>query len=228
MSPARPPFGPATLGDAWAFLEWRAIEDVLNDPGPDTLFIHAAGVRVAGRLLLLVGPSGSGKSTLTALLMVRGNRMLGDDVLRFSPQSAFFESVPRSLKLDDKTLPLMHLRYSRSQFANPGIVLAPGITYVSPVALCTEWESEPGQPWAVVVLEGAPHDGPAGLERRGEGAAAVRLIQSVLGAGHAAADGSLEGARLRLLESLGDAVAYQARGGDPAGLADLIEKEARA
>jgi hypothetical protein len=80
----------------------------------------------------------------------------------------------------------------------------------------------------VVVLEGAPHEGPAGLERRGEGEAAVRLIQSVLGAGHAAADGSLEGARLRLLESLGDAVAYQARGGDPAGLADLIEKEARA
>lgn len=228
MSPARPPFGPATLGDAWAFLEWRAIEDVLNDPGPDTLFVHAAGVRVAGRLLLLVGPSGSGKSTLTALLMVRGSQMLGDDVLRFSPHSASFESVPRSLKLDAKTLPMIHLRYSNSEFSNQGIVLAAGTTYVSPVALCTEWESGPGRPWAVVVLESAPHKGPAGLERRGEGEAAVRLIQSVLGAAHAAAGGSLEGARLRLLESLGDAVAYQARGGDPAGLADLIEKEARA
>ncbi|MGD0484354.1 MAG: hypothetical protein ABSB58_06840 [Gemmatimonadales bacterium] len=185
-------------------------------------------MRVAGRLFLFVGPSGSGKSTLTALLLARGNRMLGDDVLRFSPQSASFESVPRSLKLDAKTLPLIHLQYYEWQFAERGIFLAAGTTYVSPVALCTEWESEPGRPWAVVVLDGAPHEGPSGLERRGEGEAAVRLIRSVLGAAHEAVGGSLEGARLRLLESFGDAVAYQARGGDPAALADLIEKEARA
>jgi hypothetical protein len=80
----------------------------------------------------------------------------------------------------------------------------------------------------VVVLEGAPHEGPARLERRGEGEAAVRLIRSVLGAAHEADGGSATGARLRLLESLGDAVAYQARGGDPAALVDLIEREARA
>ena len=78
------------------------------------------------------------------------------------------------------------------------------------------------------MLEGAPHEGPAGLERRGEGEAAVRLIRSVLGAAHEADGGSATGARLRLLESLGDAVAYQARGGDPAALVDLIEREARA
>jgi hypothetical protein len=185
-------------------------------------------VRVADRLLLLVGPSGSGKSTLTALLMRRGNRMLGDDVVRFSRDSASFESVPRSLKIDAKTLPLMHLRFPDSGFAGGGIFLAAGTTYVSPVALCTEWESGPGRPWAVVVLESAPHAGPAGLERRGEGEAAVRLIQSVLGAAHQPAGSSREGARLRLLESLDDAVAYQTRGGDPVALADLIEKEARA
>ena len=80
----------------------------------------------------------------------------------------------------------------------------------------------------MVVLEGAAHEGPAGLERRGEGEAAVRLIRSVLGAAHEADGRSATGARLRLLESLGDAVAYQARGGDPAALVDLIEKEARA
>jgi hypothetical protein len=56
----------------------------------------------------------------------------------------------------------------------------------------------------------------------------VRLIRSVLGAAHEAAGGSPGGARLRLLESLGDAVAYRATGGDPAALADLIEREARA
>lgn len=106
--------------------------------------------------------------------------------------------------------------------------LAAGITYVSPVAFCTEWESPPGRPWGVVVLENAPHTGPAGLERHGEGEAAVRLIQGVLGAAHQAAGGSFAEARLRMIESVGDAVAFQARGADPAALADLIEREVRA
>ena len=78
------------------------------------------------------------------------------------------------------------------------------------------------------MLEGPPHAGAAGLERLGEGEAAVRLLQSVLGAEHRAGADADSGTRLRLLESLGDAVAYQARGGDPAALADLIESEARA
>ena len=201
---------------------------MLNDPGPDILFVHAAGVSIAGRLVLLVGPSGSGKSTLTALLLVRGNTMLGDDVLRFSTERAVFESVPRDVKLDAKSLSLVDIRINDSQFLNPGIFLAATTTYVSPVALCTEWESAPGRPWAVVVLEGVPHTGPAGLERRGEGEAAVRLIQSVLGAAHRSVGGVGLETRVRLLESLRDAVAYQARGGDPTALADLIEREARA
>jgi hypothetical protein len=200
---------------------------VLNDPGPDILFVHAAGVTVGGRLVLLIGPSGSGKSTLTALLLVRGNRMLGDDVLRFSSQNGMFSSVPRSIKLDDKTLSNMALQHFVSPPSGWGMFLAAGTTYVSPVALCTEWESGPGRPWAVVVLEDAPHSGPAGLERRGEGEAAVRLIQSVLGAAHRSVGGAGPEGQLRLLESLRDAVAYQARGGDPTALADLIEREAR-
>ena len=201
---------------------------MLNDPGPNTLFVHAAGVSIAGRLVLLVGPSGSGKSTLTALVLVRGNTMLGDDVLRFSTVPAVFESVPRAVKLDDKSLALIDMRMSNSHSSKPGMYLAASTTYVSPVAFRTEWECAPGRPWAVVVLEAPPHTGPAGLERCGEGEAAVRLIQSVLGAAHRSAEGAGPEARVRLLESLRDAVAYQARGADPTALADLIEREARA
>lgn len=78
----------------------------------------------------------------------------------------------------------------------------------------------------MVVLEDGPHAGPAGLERRGEGVVAVRLLQSLLGAAPRPAAVE-DGMRLRLLESVGDAAAYQARGADPAALADLIETEAR-
>ncbi|MEK7667612.1 MAG: hypothetical protein AAB409_03090, partial [Gemmatimonadota bacterium] len=152
-SPARPPFGPASLGDAWAFVEWRAIEDVLNDPGPDLVFVHAAGVRIGERLVLLVGPSGSGKSTITALLLERGYPALGDDVLRFAPASGIFSSVPRSLKLDDNAFCLLNLQMQVKATLSVGTVLAAGSLYVSPVALCPAWEAVPGRPWGVVVLE---------------------------------------------------------------------------
>jgi len=201
---------------------------VLNDPGLDNAFVHAAGVDVGGRLVLLVGASGSGKSTLTALLVSRGHRMLGDDVLRFSTQNAFFNVVPRSLKLDVNSFKYIDIRVSESEYSARGIFLAASTVYVSPVALCTEWEALPGRPWAVVVLDGTPHTGMAGLERRGEGGAAVRLIQSVLGAEHRTGTDAVPATRLRLLESVGGAVAYEARGADPLALADLIESEARA
>lgn len=226
-SPARPPFGPASLGDAWAFVEWRAIEDVLNDPGPDLVFVHAAGVRVGERLVLLVGPSGSGKSTITAVLLEKGHPALGDDVLRFAPASGTFSSVPRSLKLDDNAFGLLNLQTQEKATGTVGTVLAAGSLYVSPVALCPAWEAVPGRPWGLVMLEPAPHRGPAGLERHGEGVAAVRLVQSLLGAEFGQGEEARRQASLALLESLTDVAAFHSRGAGPRTLADRIEEVAR-
>jgi len=226
-SPSRPPFGPASFGDAWAFVEWRAIEDVLNDPGPHAVFVHAGGVRIGGRLVLLVGPSGSGKSTLTALLLARGHPALGDDVLRFAPSEGVFSAVPRSLKLDANAFHLLTLETRTKALSSIGTLLAAGSHYVSPAALCPAWESKPGRPWAVVVLESAPHRGSAALERYSEGEAAVRLVQSMLGAEFGPGAEARMEASLKLLESLGEAAAFRARGTRPSALADLIEEVAR-
>jgi hypothetical protein len=226
--PSRPPFGPAGLADAWAFLEWRAIEDVLNDPGPHTVFVHAAGVSVGTRLLLLVGASGSGKSTLSALLLARGHTILGDDIVRFDCGTGQFDAVPRSLKLDNNTLDLLDLQSKRRVQSSPGTVYASDIAYVSPAALHGEWRAAPGRPWAVVVLGDAPHQGPATLRRCGEGEPAIRVIRSVLGAAHRAGALDPNGSLIRLVESLQDIVAFQAGGGEPPALADLIEESATA
>jgi hypothetical protein len=223
-SPTRPPFGPADLPDAWAFLEWRAIEDVLADPGPDAVYVHAGAARIGERLVLMVGGSGSGKSTLTALLLAMGYPALGDDVLRFAPSLRAFEAVGRSLKLDDNTLQLLDLRIVDRVLSSSGTFLAPGSLYVSPVALCDEWESPPGQPWGMVILEDAPHAGPAGLDPRSAAESAIRVVQSLLGPAGEAETRALAG--VALLESLQYAVAFQARGADPAGLANLIVKAA--
>lgn len=42
--------------------------------------LHAAGVEIAGRAVLLAGASGIGKSTLAAVLARRGHRVLADDI----------------------------------------------------------------------------------------------------------------------------------------------------
>ena len=55
----------------------------------------------------------------------------------------------------------------------------------------------------------------------------MRVLRSVLGATHRSEATAGGGAALRLLESLEALVAYEAGGGDPAGLADLIEEAAR-
>jgi hypothetical protein len=224
-SPTHPPFGPADLPDAWAFLEWRAIEDVIADPGPDATYVHAGATRVGERLVLLVGGSGSGKSTLTALFLARGYPALGDDVLRFAPSRQVFEAVGRSLKLDDNTLPMLGLQTVERVLSSPGTFLARGSLYVSPEALCERWESPPVRPWGMVILEDAPHEGPARLDPRSAAESAVRVLQSLLGDTGGPEARTLAG--VALLESLQHAVAFQARGADPVGMVNLIVEAAR-
>ncbi len=199
---------------------------MLDDPGPDA-FVHAAGVRVAGRLVLLVGASGSGKSTLAARLLRRGHPILGDDVVRFAPGEGAFAAVPRSLKLDPAALEGLGLGDLAARGPEAGTLLAAGALYASPAALRADWEAAPGRPWGVVVLGDAPHAGRATLARRGEGGAAVRLLQGVLGATPRGERTASADVRLRLLESVAGAVAFEAGGGDPARLADLIVEAAR-
>jgi len=227
-SPHRPPFGPAPLADCWVFLEWRAIEDVLNDPGPEVVFIHAAGVRLGDRLVLLVGPSGSGKSTLTALLLERGYAALGDDVLRFAPLNPSYHAVPRSLKLDRNTFAMLGLDTRNLAMKSRGTFFADSVHYLSPLALNRAWEADPGLPWGVVVLGEGLRDGPARLERSSEGQAAVRVVQSLMGARYGMGAEATADAGLRLLESVANAQAFRAEGSGAAELAELIVEAAQA
>jgi len=226
-SPSRPPFGPAALGDAWAFLEWRATEDLLNGATGDTVFLHAAGAQLGERLVLIVGDSGAGKSTLIAHLMLRGHRMLGDDVVRFATTELVFSAVGRSVKLDHNSLPGMPLIASKCTTGVIGTLLAAGCYYISPAAIRRDWQAAPAQPWAVVLLDAERRHGPSGVERSSEGEAAVYVTQKVLG-GAASAVAGRKDVTVALLEALADAAAYRAVGDDPAAVAVALEREAAA
>jgi hypothetical protein len=222
-APQVPPFGPADLGDAWAFLEWRATEDVIAAERADA-FLHAAGARIGGRHVLLVGGPGSGKSSLAAQLLDRGHSVWGDDLVRFLVSERRFGAVPRSFKLDAKALSDLSLIAVRVAAGAPGTVLASAYWYVSPAAVRAAWSAGPGRPDAIVLLDAARHGGAAELRRVGEGVPAVRASTAVLGL----ADGTTARASslmVGVLEAVSEAAAYEADGGPPAALAELLERE---
>ncbi len=225
-SPSRAPFGPAALGDAWAFLEWRATEDLLNGVASDAVFLHAAGAQVGERLVLIVGDSGAGKSTLVAHLMLRGHLMLGDDVVRFATTDRLFSAVGRSVKLDPNSLPSMPLIAGKCAVGAIGTLLAAGCYYVSPAAIRRSWQAAPARPWAVVLLDAGSRCGPGGIEPTSEGEAAVYVTQKVLGGAAANSAAGRKDVTMGLLDGLADVAAYRAVGGDPAAVAAALEREA--
>lgn len=224
-SPARPVFGPTTLADAWAYLEWRATEDVVNHARGPVVFLHAAGVVVGGRLVLMIGDSGSGKSTLATHLMLRGHRILGDDLVRFASLEGSFSAVGRSIKLDPNTLRDIPLVAALCASARTGTLLAAGCYYVSPAAIRRDWEAPAARPWAVVLLDAAARRGAGAVTASSEGEAAVYVTRQMI-AGTALDAATREGAPERLLESLADTAAYRASGNDPAAIAMALEREA--
>jgi hypothetical protein len=63
---------------------------------PDLLWLHAGAVSRDGRAVLIAGPGGSGKSTLATLLVDRGFRYLGDDVVALDPSTGEVHPFPAS------------------------------------------------------------------------------------------------------------------------------------
>jgi len=222
-SPARPPFGPTSLSDAWAFLEWRATEDLLAAPR-GAIYLHGAGICMGGRGVLLIGPSGAGKSTLAAHLAARGYRVWGDDLVRFAPVPRHFSASERSWKLDDKSLSDIELLSEVCAGGAPGTFFAPPCWYVSPAAIRVDWRAEPGSAGVVVLLEASRHAGPARVERTSEGAAALEVAQALIGADRVTTPGERANLMTSVLEALEDAVAFEARGNSPRALAVALEE----
>ena len=221
LSPARPPFGPASLEDVFAFLEWRATEDLLSADG--AVFLHAAGLRLGDRQVLLVGESGAGKSSLTAHLFVRGYLAWGDDLVRFAPDSGHFSTVPRSWKLDAKVMDSIYLLSLLSAEGAPGMLLANSVLYVSPAALRRRWQAPEARADVVVLLDKASHGEAPRVERMSAGEGALRTARMLLGGGVNRNGGSAM--MLQVLEALSGVAAYRAAGTPAAALARLVEQE---
>jgi len=173
---------------------------------------------------LIIGDSGAGKSTLVTHLLLRGHRMLGDDVVRFATADGTFSAVGRSVKLDPKTLQDLPLVAELCATATVGTLLAAGCYYVSPATIRRHWQAEPARPRAVVLLDAGTRMERAALRRSSEGEAAVVVTQKVLGSARLE-PGERGRVAARLLESLAESAAYRAVGSDPGAVAEALERE---
>ena len=103
-------------GSETARLVWQAdwvtsetLDHLLHDhvlpraiAGQGELVLHAGGIVIAGRAIVLTAATGRGKSTLTASLHAAGHPLLGDDALVISGNSAVpqVRAVYPSLRLN--------------------------------------------------------------------------------------------------------------------------------
>lgn len=218
--PVRPPFGPAALEDAWSFLEWRATEDVLAAE-TKLACLHAGGVRLGKRNVLIIGQSGAGKSTLVAHLMAAGHTAWGDDLVCFAPEKGKFSGFPRSLKLDDKTLASLDLAARLVADQAGGTLLAPPVAYISPAAFRADWQAPDGPVHALVLLSADRHSGEATVDQASEGAAAIVATQSIIAGNDALERTTL---MIKVLEAMRDATAWRVSGAAPAATARALEE----
>ena len=97
------PFQPLPLNDAFPLLEWGMNWCVANF-AHRYLMIHAAVCEKNGRAVIMPAPPGSGKSTLCAALVLRGWRLLSDELTLIDLQHQVAVPVPRPVSLKNESI----------------------------------------------------------------------------------------------------------------------------
>jgi len=101
----------------------------------ELLSLHAAGVVIEGRGMLLVGSGGAGKSTLAVGCAQSGDPVLGDDLVPIRLEDARAIAFPRLLKLEEPAASLLGLPGPRGPFAPD----APWAAFLHPEELGSRW-----------------------------------------------------------------------------------------
>lgn len=97
------PFTPLAAGEAFAFLEW-GLNWCVTGYCHTLLTIHSAVLEKDGRVLVMPAPPGSGKSTLCAALMLRGWRLLSDEMALLDPATGEVVPAPRPVSLKNQSI----------------------------------------------------------------------------------------------------------------------------
>lgn len=111
------PFTPLAVGEAFALLEW-GMNWCVTSHSHRLLIIHSAVLEKLGHVVILPAPPGSGKSTLCAALMLRGWRLLSDEMALLDPETGRVVPSPRPVSLKNRSIDVIR------QF-DPTVVMGP-------------------------------------------------------------------------------------------------------
>lgn len=103
------PFTPLAYGEAFALLEW-GMNWCVTTTCHTYLTIHSAVLAKGEHAVILPAPPGSGKSTLCAALMLRGWRLLSDEMALLDPDTGELWPAPRPVGLKNRSIDVISQR----------------------------------------------------------------------------------------------------------------------
>lgn len=97
------PFAPLPGPQGLPMLEW-GMNWCVSGTCHQYLILHAAVLERHGQALVMPAPSGSGKSTLCAALVLRGWRLLSDELALIEPATGALVPLPRAVSLKNASI----------------------------------------------------------------------------------------------------------------------------
>jgi HprK-related kinase A len=99
----RTTFKPLPADQAFPMLEW-GLNWCISAYCHQYLIVHAAVIACGGDAAILPGAPGSGKSTICAAMLVRGWRLLSDELTLVQPATGLVTPLPRPVSLKNRSI----------------------------------------------------------------------------------------------------------------------------
>jgi HprK-related kinase A len=143
-------FRPLPLEQAFPMFEWGLNWCVANF-AHRYLMLHAAVLERGGRGLVLPGNPGAGKSTLAAALMMRGWRLLSDEIALIGLADGRLHGLGRPVSLKNASIPLIQGFDPAVEINTPSNDTAKGtVAHLRPTGDSVMRVAEPANPrWTV-------------------------------------------------------------------------------
>ena len=144
------PFEPLPADHAYPLLEW-SMNWCISAHVHDTLLLHAAVVERGGLAAILPAPPGSGKSTLCAGLILRGWRLLSDELGMVSLQNGSVDALVRPVSLKNESVDVIRRHAPSAVFNRVSVGTSKGsVTHMRAPAEHVARMADPAMPrWVI-------------------------------------------------------------------------------
>ena len=150
-SDGRPFFIPLAPAQSFAGLEW-GLNWCVTSTSHQYLIFHAAVIERDGKAAVFPAPPGSGKSTLCAGLVMKGWRLLSDELALYDMQTGLIHGMARPINLKNKSIDVIRAFAPHAQLTTPVPNTSKGtVALVRPPVESVRRVREPAQPrWIIL------------------------------------------------------------------------------